>query len=114
MVRVHVAPTATAKGELEVYRAPPLREAPSEQARLHVFPVAHLSTEKVIIEEIGGNDGGGGGDGGGEGGEGGDGGDGGASWLMDTSVFVLPEQYARHTARPCGGEDESSELKRAW
>ena len=74
MVRVHVAPTATAKGELEVYRAPPLREAPSEQARLHVFPVAHLSTEKVIIEEIGGNDGGGGGDGGGDGGDGGDGG----------------------------------------
>ena len=77
MVRVHVAPTATAKGELEVYRAPPLREAPSEQARLHVFPVAHLSTEKVIIEEIGGNDGGGGGDGGGDGGDGGDGGEGG-------------------------------------
>ena len=56
-----------------------------------------------------GSGGGEGGDGGGEGGEGGEGGDGGASWLMVTSVFVHPEQYARHTARPCGGEDESSE-----
>ena len=44
----------------------------------------------------------------GKGGEGG-GASGGASWWMVTSVFVHPLQYARHVARPCGGEDESSE-----
>ena len=69
-----------------------------------------------------GGDGGGSGDGGGEGGDGGDGGGfggeggegGGASWLMVTSVSVHPElQYARHTARPCGGEDKSSKSMRA-
>ena len=60
-----------------------------------------------------GGDGGGGGERGGKGGEGGGEG-GGASWWMVTSVFVHAEQYARHVARPCGGEDESSELMRAW
>eukprot|EP00964_Phaeocystis_antarctica_P032545 scaffold18430_cov61-Phaeocystis_antarctica.AAC.1 len=29
---------------------------------------------------------------------------------MVTSVSVHAEQYARHVARPCGGEDESSEM----
>ena len=47
-----------------------------------------------------------GGDGGGDGG-----GAGIASWLMVTSVSVHAAlQYARHVARPCGGEDESSEM----
>ena len=32
--RVHVAPSATASGTLEVYGAPPLRVVPSEQLRL--------------------------------------------------------------------------------
>ena len=58
----------------------------------------------------GGEGGSGEGDEGGSGGEGGDGGEGGASWLVVTSVSVHAElQYARHVARPCGGEDESSE-----
>eukprot|EP00964_Phaeocystis_antarctica_P055729 scaffold32801_cov66-Phaeocystis_antarctica.AAC.3 len=65
--------------------------------------------------------GGEGGEGGGEGGEGGEGGNGGgeggegggASWWMVTSVSVHPLQDARHVARPCGGEDESSESMRA-
>ena len=34
MSRVHVAPSATANGELEVYGAPPLSVVPSEQVRL--------------------------------------------------------------------------------
>eukprot|EP00964_Phaeocystis_antarctica_P039184 scaffold22416_cov68-Phaeocystis_antarctica.AAC.1 len=29
---------------------------------------------------------------------------------MVTSVSVHAEQYARHVARPCGGEDGSSEM----
>ena len=47
-----------------------------------------------------------GGDGGGDGG-----GAGIASWWMVTSVSVHAAlQYARHVARPCGGEVESSEV----
>ena len=64
-----------------------------------------------------GDDGGEGGDGGGEGGEGSEGGEGGggASWWMVTSVLVHSEpQYTAHVVRPCGGEDESPEMMRAW
>eukprot|EP00964_Phaeocystis_antarctica_P005489 scaffold3002_cov52-Phaeocystis_antarctica.AAC.2 len=54
---------------------------------------------------VGGGDAGGGEGSGGEGGEGG-----GASWWMVTSVSVHPELHrAVHVARPCGGEDDSSE-----
>eukprot|EP00964_Phaeocystis_antarctica_P015883 scaffold8790_cov69-Phaeocystis_antarctica.AAC.2 len=34
MLSVHVAPSATANGELKVYGAPPLSVVPSEQLRL--------------------------------------------------------------------------------
>ena len=66
----------------------------------------------VIFDGSSGWDGGEGGEGGGEGGGGASGG---ASWWMVTSVSVQaePPQSARHVARPCGGEDESSELMRA-
>ena len=40
MSRVHVAPSATANGELEVYGAPPLSVVPSEQARPAFFFLA--------------------------------------------------------------------------
>ena len=67
----------------------------------------------VKVPGDGDGDGGGGLGGGGEG-DGGGGEGGGASWLMVTSVFVHAEPQlppaARHVARPCGGEDESSEM----
>ena len=81
MSRVHVAPSTTANGELEVYGAPPLSVVPSEQLRLHPTSLPHEPPEEVIAEEMtegveggcggGGEDGGaigGGGDGGGDGG----------------------------------------------
>jgi hypothetical protein len=81
MSRVHVAPSTTANGELEVYGAPPLSVVPSEQLRLHPTSLPHDPPEEVIAEEMtegveggcggGGEDGGaigGGGDGGGDGG----------------------------------------------
>ena len=80
MSRVHVAPSATANGELEVYGAPPLSVAPSEQARLQPTSSGCDPSEQVIAEEIAGAAGGDGGEGGGgsEGGDGGgEGGDGG-------------------------------------
>ena len=59
----------------------------------------------------GGSDGGWGGGGGDDGDGGSDGGKGGARWLMVTFVFVHAElHHARHVARPCGGEDGSSEI----
>ena len=73
MLRVHVAPSATANGTLEVYGAPPLSVVPSEQVRLQPTSLGYDPPEQVIAEEIVGAAGGGGGDGG----EGGDGGDGG-------------------------------------
>eukprot|EP00964_Phaeocystis_antarctica_P028795 scaffold16235_cov50-Phaeocystis_antarctica.AAC.4 len=129
MFRVHVAPSTTANGTLEVYGAPPLSVVSSEQLRLQPTSFGYDPPEQVIAEEMVGGDsgagegggeggeggeGGGGGAFGGEGGEGGGGASGGASWWMATSVSVHAElQYARHVARPCGGEDESSELMRA-
>ena len=58
---------------------------------------------------LGGGEGGGGEGGGGEGGA-----SGGASWRMVTSVLIHAElQYVRHVCSPCGGEDESLDLKYA-
>ena len=74
-----------------------------------------------------GDDGDGDGGGGSEGGGGcGDGGEGGARWLagsgarcrMVTYVFDQKEPQwpplTRHEARPCGGEDQPSELTSVW
>eukprot|EP00964_Phaeocystis_antarctica_P083902 scaffold52824_cov52-Phaeocystis_antarctica.AAC.2 len=74
MSRVHVAPSATANGKLEVYGAPPLRVVPSEQLRLQPTLSGNSPPEQVITEEIDGAARGEGGDGGGEGGDGGEGG----------------------------------------
>ena len=70
MSRVHVAPSATANGELEVYGAPPLSVVPSEQVRLQPTSSGYDPPEQVIAEEIvgAGGDGGGGGLGFGDGG----------------------------------------------
>ena len=77
--RVHVAPSATANGELEVYGAPPLSVVPSEQARLQPISSGYDPLEQVIAEEIvgAGGEGGGGGLGFGDGGGGLGGGGGG-------------------------------------
>ena len=76
MSRVHVAPSATANGTLEVYGAPPLSVVPSEQLRLQPTSLAHDPLEQAIVEDVDG--GGGEGDGGGGEGDGGGGeGDGG-------------------------------------
>ena len=91
MSRVHVAPSATANGKLEVYGAPPLSVVLSEQLRLHPTSSFHSPLEQLIAEEmvevpmaggsgsggaVGGDGGGGVGGGGGEG-DGGSGGGGG-------------------------------------
>jgi hypothetical protein len=90
MSRVHVAPSATANGTLEVCGATPLSVVPSEQLRPQPTSLAYDPPEQVIVENAdvgsgegegdsgegggGGNDGGGGnGDGGGGEGEGSDG-----------------------------------------
>ena len=77
MLRVHVAPSATANGTLEVYGAPPLSVVPSEQLRLQPTSLGYEPLEQVIAEEVvkaGGENGGDGGDGGcGGGGDGGGG-----------------------------------------
>ena len=75
-VRVHVAPSATANGELEVYGAPPLSVVPSEQLRLQSISLGYMPPEQVIAEVLVGacgEGGGGDGDGGGGLGDGGDG-----------------------------------------
>ena len=74
MLRVHVAPSATANGTLEVYGAPPLSVVPSEQLRLQATSLGYDPLEQVIIEEIVGDGGENGGGGGGKG-KGGDEGD---------------------------------------
>ena len=66
MSRVHVAPSPTANGELEVYGAPPLSVVPSEQLRLHSISLAYDPLEQVTAEELVGACGGEGEDGGGE------------------------------------------------
>ena len=65
MLSVHVAPSATASGSLEVCGAPPLSVVPSEQLRLQSTSPCHDPPEQVIAEEIVGAAGGGGGDSGG-------------------------------------------------
>ena len=87
MLRVHVAPSATANGTSEVYGAPPLSVVPSEQLRLQPTSLGYDPPEQVTAEEIvgdggeNGGDGGGKGEGGDEGDEGGEGGEGGGGWL---------------------------------
>ena len=61
MSRVHVAPSATANGTLEVYGAPPLSVVPSEQARLQPTSLAPDPLEQVIVKKIVGVGGDGGG-----------------------------------------------------
>ena len=91
MLRVHVVPSPTTNGTLELYGAPPLSVVLSEQLRLQSISTGYPPGEQEIIEEItGGSEGsnvvggeggggeGGGGDGGGGDGGGGDGGDVGA------------------------------------
>eukprot|EP00964_Phaeocystis_antarctica_P046378 scaffold26788_cov58-Phaeocystis_antarctica.AAC.5 len=82
MSRVHVAPSATANGWLEVYGAPPLSVVPSEQLRLQPTSLRPDPLEQVIAEEMvkgvceGGDGGGDGGDCSGDGGDGCDSGEG--------------------------------------
>ena len=49
--RVHVAPSATTKGALELYGAPPLSVVPSEQLRLQPTSSAYDPLEQVIVEK---------------------------------------------------------------
>ena len=113
MSRVHVAPSATANGTLEVYGAPPLRVVPSEQLRLQPTSLGYEPLEQAIVEDVdvssGEGDGGDGDDDGGDGdggeGLGGGGGDGGGadgctgqavwqtyffSFLQEASFHLLP------------------------
>eukprot|EP00964_Phaeocystis_antarctica_P037975 scaffold21725_cov49-Phaeocystis_antarctica.AAC.1 len=52
MSRVHVAPSATANGTLEVYGAPPLCVVSSEQLRLQPTSLGYDPPEQVIAEEM--------------------------------------------------------------
>ena len=52
MLSVHVAPSATANGTLEVYGAPPLSVVPSEQLRLQTTSSGYVPPEQVIAEEM--------------------------------------------------------------
>ena len=84
MSRVHVAPSATANGKLEVYGAPPLSVVPSEQLRLQPTSPGYDPPEQVIAEEIVGDGGENGGDVGGMG-------EGGAQSILGYEVScVLP------------------------
>ena len=83
MLRVHVAPSATASGTLEVYGAPPLSVVPSEQLRLQPTSLGYDPLEQVIVEKLFGA-GGSGGDDGGEGSGGGEGG----GWNATTKDLV--------------------------
>jgi len=51
MSRVHVAPSATVSGTLEVYGAPPLSMVPSEQLRLQPTSPGNNPLEQVIVED---------------------------------------------------------------
>ena len=51
MSRVHVAPSATANGTLEVYGAPPLSVVPSEQLRPQPTSLGYDPLEQVIVED---------------------------------------------------------------
>ena len=73
---MHITPSATASGALEVYGAPPLSVVPSEQLRLQPTSRVHRPFEQVIVEDtviVRGNRGGAGGEGGDAGGKGGGG-----------------------------------------
>jgi len=94
MSRVHVAPSATANGTLEVYGAPPLSVVPSEQLRLQPTSPAYLPLEQAIVEDIVGVAGG---SGGGDGGDGGDGGGGGGGGGTGQAVW---QTYFRSRAHP--------------
>ena len=52
MSRVHVPPTATAKGKLELYGEPPLSVVPSAQLRLQPTSLGLELLEQVLVEEI--------------------------------------------------------------
>ena len=52
MFRVHVAPSVTANGTLEVYGAPPLSVVSSEQLRLQPTSLGYNPPEQVIAEEV--------------------------------------------------------------
>ena len=69
MSRVHVAPSATTNGSLEVYGAPPLSVVASEQLRPQPTSSGSIPLEQVIAEEMVGDDGGEGCEGGGDGGD---------------------------------------------
>ena len=49
MLRVHVAPSATANDTLEVYGAPPLNVVSSEQLRLQPTSLGYDPPEQVIV-----------------------------------------------------------------
>eukprot|EP00964_Phaeocystis_antarctica_P128830 scaffold92642_cov50-Phaeocystis_antarctica.AAC.1 len=105
MPRVHVAPSATANGTLEVYGAPPLSVVPSEQLRFQVTSLGYDPPEHVIAEGMvkgvceGGRCGGGeGGSGAGAGEDGvSEGGSEGGGKGEDGAV-------ARSTGSHCGGQ----------
>eukprot|EP00964_Phaeocystis_antarctica_P045332 scaffold26085_cov34-Phaeocystis_antarctica.AAC.1 len=61
MSSLHVAPSATTNGSLEVYGAPPLSVVSSEQLRLQPTSSRYNPLEQVIAEEMVGDDGGEGG-----------------------------------------------------
>ena len=96
MFRVHVAPTATANGELEAYGAPPISVVPSEHQSLQKTSLGYEPPEQMITEDTTGGDGGEGsskcGEGGVDGGEGGgEGGEGGAApQLTATCATAAP------------------------
>ena len=76
MSRVHVAPSATVSGTLEVYGAPPLSMVPSEQLRLQPTSLGYNPLEQVIVEDADVDSGEGEGEGGGRVGGGSGGGEG--------------------------------------
>ena len=117
MLRVHVAPSATASGTLEVYGAPPLSVVPSEQLRLQPTSASYLPAEQAIVEDKCGDDGGGEGDGGGGLGEGGEGGDGGGEggeggdcggWNCTTKEAAPWKPNGRERACPKSGAAHSA------
>jgi len=108
MSRVHVAPSATANGTLEVYGAPPLSVVPSEQLRLQPTSLGYDPLEQVIVEDADVDSGEGDGEGGGGvGGEGdGDGGESDGSGGEGDGGCGLGEGVAMHrsTGSHCGGQ----------
>ena len=95
---MHVAPSTTTNGKLEVYGAPPLSVVSSAQLRLQPTSFGYDPPEQVIAEEmVEGGDGegsGGGGLGDGGGGDGDGGGTGQAVW--QTYLFSLVQEKSFH------------------